>query len=186
MLFMSLPIFALLSCINLLHSNKPQLQQAMPKGQAWAGAGLHSPASSAPSEQRSLTCGTQPQRAVLCWKGTMQHVMAASGELFSLLVRSYTHLLLSQKPSLVPLWQSAAGYGVLLDTSPEQQKHRAEHSLESAGDRCNMIPGKLISANSKAKKWSYLITPVLGRAWCILPVISIFCFYKLELFAFKH
>lgn len=70
-------------------------------------------------------------------------------------------------------------------TSSEQQKHGIQDSPESAGDRCNTIPGKPISANRKAKKQSYLNTPVLGRAWCILHVISIFGFDKLELFCIQ-
>lgn len=59
----------------------------------------------------------------------MQHVNASSGGLFSLVVCSYTRLLLSKKPSLVPLRQLAAGLGVLLDThgcgaAPQAQSSR--------------------------------------------------------------
>lgn len=146
------------------------------------------------SRQRSHMCKTEPQRAMLCWKGMTQRVNASSGKLFSLVACSYAHLLLSKKPSLVPLWQLAAGLGGLLDTpgcgaAPQAQSSRNTGygiAWNLQGDRCNTIPGNLISANSKAKKWSYLITPVLGRAWCVLHVISVSVFTNWSSFAFKH
>lgn len=131
-------------------------------------------------QQSSYMCKTKPQQASWCWQGMTQHVNASSGTSFPGYVQPYSSVSFQKafpgataaisRRSWCAAWHTWLWYS---STSPGQQKYGTWAGVESAGDICNTIPGKPISADSKAKKWSYLLTPVLRRAWYILHVINI-------------
>lgn len=136
---------------------------------------------------------SQARPATLSRQGTTRHVSASSAEPFSpggVELRSsvsFQQAFPSAATAISRRSQSAARHVWLRcgSVSPEQQENGIQDSLGSAGSRSNMIPGKPTSANSKAKKWNYLITPVLGRARCISHVISISWFYQLQFFCLQ-
>lgn len=154
---MRLLIFVLFSCIKLLHFHKTRLEGAMPKVQLLPGAGLL-PA----LLERDVTA----QGHIPRWAST-------------LVLSSSAHLLLS--PSLPCCtaatsprsWGAAHTHGSAAAPGAQSSRNMG-YSLESQ---------EMDAPWSQAKQclqWSYFITPVLGMALCILHVIRIFCFYKLD------